>query len=244
MLRAFGPLFGEQHGDGPPAVVALPGWMRTRHDFAAVLDGLPAVALDLPGMGGATPPPSSVIGSDGYAELVAEALRASPPVVVVGHSFGGRVAVQLAAHHPEVVRALVVTGTPFKFADDLAAARPPVSYRLVRWLHRRHLISDRRMEALRQARGSADYNAAQGVMRDILVRVVNEDYSNALARIGAPIELVYGTADTAAPLAGAQRAATLVAGPCALTPLDGIGHLVPTQAPAALRAAIDRQLTS
>jgi pimeloyl-ACP methyl ester carboxylesterase len=114
VLKAFdgGRLFGSVHGVGPPAVLALHGWGRTSADFDAVLGGLDAVALDLPGFG-ATPPPAEPWGATGYAAAVAPVLgEAAGPVVVLGHSFGGRVAVHLAAAHPDEVAGLVLTGAP------------------------------------------------------------------------------------------------------------------------------------
>ena len=51
------------------------------------------------------------------------------------------------------------------------------------------------MDALRDQRGSADYRAAQGVLRSILVRVVNESYDVELAALAAgtvPLQFVVG----------------------------------------------------
>ena len=48
------------------------------------------------------------------------------------------------------------------------------------------------MEEQRRKHGSADYRDAEGVMRDTLVRLVNEDYRDLLPGISAPVELVWG----------------------------------------------------
>ena len=95
---AGGRLWGARYGTAAPWVLALHGWRRDHHDWDEVLEGLDAVALDLPGHGVAPEPPEPW-STRQYAEWVAPALRdlAGGPVVIAGHSFGARVAVQLAA---------------------------------------------------------------------------------------------------------------------------------------------------
>ena len=243
MLSALpGGLLGGRYGQPPAAVVALHGWRRTHADFDAVLDGVDGAAPDLPGFGAAAPPDRSW-GSAEYAEAVLALCSEGPPVVLAGHSFGGKVAVALAAAHPDRVKALVLTGAPVLRPPDQPRPRPPAAYRLARTLNRLGLVSDARLEARRRQRGSEDYRAATGVMRDVLVRSIAEMdeglYRQALAAITCPVELVWGALDTAAPPSVAAEVARLA--PAArVTVLDGVGHLTPTDAPAALRAAIDR----
>jgi pimeloyl-ACP methyl ester carboxylesterase len=243
MLRALGDdLFAEQHGASPARILALPGWMRPRADFRVVLDGYDALALDLPGFGGASPEPPSAIGAAGYASAVAPALDAcAERVVVLGHSFGGRVAVNLAVLRPERVAALVLTGVP-RLVEPEQTGAPSTGFRLVRWLHRQGVVSDARMEAWRRTRGSDDYRAATGVMRDVLVIAVNEHYEALLPRVACPVELVWGDDDTAAPITVAQRAAPLFGHGATLTIVPGAGHLTPLTAAPALRAALERHL--
>src|SRR5580692_1025745 len=186
MLRSFagGDLFGETWGVPPARVLALHGWRRTHSDFVGVLGPgskigpTSALALDLPGFG-ASPPPPEAWGSADYAELIARVLGEGgaglpeAPVVVLGHSFGGRVAVHLAASNPELVRALVLTGAPVARREG-PVRKPPVGFRLVRSAHRAHLVGEERMERARKRYGSADYAAAEGVMRQVLVRLLAE----------------------------------------------------------------------
>ena len=242
-LRAFDGVFAEVHGTGRPAVVALHGWGRRGSDFDAVLRGRDAVAVDLPGFG-ATPPPAAPIGASGYAALLDPVLAAVDiPVVVVGHSFGGRVAVALAAQRPDVVRGLVLTGVPLLRLRP--ARRPSVAYRMVRVAHRMGAIPDERMEHLRRTRGSVDYRAATGVMREVLVTVVNESYEDELRRITVPVAMVWGGEDREAPPEVAERArGILTEAGAAVTVevLPGVGHMVPVSAPERIAAAIDGML--
>lgn len=249
MLKAFasGRLFGESFGEGPCSVLVLHGWRRTRGDFAGMLreplEGpsgrVGALALDLPGHG-ASPEPPEAWGSPEYAAALEDVLGVlDRPVVVVGHSFGGRVAVHLAARQPEAVRGLVLTGVP------LVRLGPPpraaLGYRVVRRLARAGLVPASRLEAARERYGSDDYRAARGVMRAVLVTLLAERYETPLASLSCPVELVVGAADDVTPPAVAEAVATLV--PTARVEIvPGAGHLTPLEAPDALRAAVARLL--
>ncbi len=245
VLKTFagGRLFGAAHGTAPAAVLGLPGWARTHRDFDAVFDGLDAVAVDLPGFG-ASPEPPEAWGAAGYAEAVAPVLDdMAYPVVVLGHSFGGRVAVHLAVRRPDRVAGLVLTGVPLLRRPGSSPTKPALVYRAGRVLHRRGLLGERAMGSLRRRYGSADYRAAEGVMRQVLVRVVNETYEEQLAAITCPTELVWADDDAEVPLAVAEAAVGMLE-KASLTVVPSAGHLTPLSAPAELRAAVERQLRS
>jgi pimeloyl-ACP methyl ester carboxylesterase len=202
-----GAVLAERTGTGDPRVLALHGWARTRADWLPALSA-PALAADLPGFG-ASPPPPTGWGSRDYAELLAPVLSEGG-WTVAGHSMGGRIALHLAAGWPELVDRLVLTGVP-QMVKASSSGKPALGFRLAKKAHQLGLVSDARMEAERQKRGSADYRAATGVMRDTLVRLVNEDYRDLLGGIACPVDMVWGASDTAAPLPMAQEAATLLA---------------------------------
>jgi len=244
-LRAFGggALFGDVAGEGPPRVLAFHGWGRRGTDFAASLQGISYIALDLPGFG-ATPAFDEPQGAGGYAEAVLPVLgeMAARPILV-GHSFGGRVAVVLASRYPERIGGLVLTGVPLLRRSP--SSRPRLGYRLWRWGHRAGLVSDPRMERIRRRYGSADYRAATGVMRQTLVTAVHESYENELRMIQAPVCLVWGADDTEVPPHIAHKVKDLLTASgveVSLDVLPGVGHSVPTEAPAALREAVEEML--
>jgi pimeloyl-ACP methyl ester carboxylesterase len=243
VLRAFadGRLFGAVTGSEAPRVLALHGWARSHRDFDAVIAPagdapLPSIALDLPGFG-ASPPPPEAWGAAAYAQALGPVLgEMASPIVVLGHSFGGRVALHLAVQRPDLVNALVLTGVPLLHPVGRRARVSP-AYKLVRNLHRMRLVSEGTMEAARQRHGSDDYKAAQGIMRQVLVRSVNETYEAQLDGVRCPVHLVWGADDTAAPLEVAERAmAHLAQGD--LEVLPDVGHLTPLLIPAALRSTV------
>lgn len=242
-LRAMadGAVMARVFGTSKPQVLALHGWGRDGTDLGAALDGLPAIAIDLPGFG-YSPSPDGVWGAEEYARGLAPVLaEMRTPVVVVGHSFGGRVAVCLAARRPQCVGGLVLAGAPLvRIAPPVS---PRLSYRILRWAHRRGVVSDTRLEAWRRKRGSADYRAARGVMRDVLVKVVNESYEEQLQALSLPVHLIWGAEDREAPVDGARAAFELLrtAGcESRLEIVPGEGHDLPLSRPDVLRDAIGR----
>ncbi len=220
---------------GPePRVLALHGWARSRADLLPAVTGISALVPDLPGFG-ISPPPPRAWGSREYAEHLAPLLDEGG-WTVVGHSFGGRIAVQLAAGWPDLVSGLVLTGVPL-LRPTTARTAAPLAFRLARQLNRLGVLSDAQLEGQRRKHGSADYRHASGVMRDCLVRLVHEDYRDLLSAIASPVQLVWGAADPAAPLPMVREAqALLPRAELAVSPSSG--HLLDDGLYALLRARI------
>ena len=241
---AGGRLFGASWGSQPAPVLALHGWQRTHADFTSAFgdprftDTHGAVAVDLFGFG-ATPEPSGAWGTPEYAQQLLPLLEGGElghRITVVGHSFGGRVAVHLAQLAPERIERLVLTGVPLLDRQGRRRKAAP-AYRLGRRLHQMGLVGDDRMEALRQRYGSPDYRAAQGVMRQVFVALMTESYDDAMSAIQCPVDLVWGADDDQVPVEVAERALPMFRR-ADLRLLSGVGHLVPTEAPDALREAV------
>jgi hypothetical protein len=83
------------------------------------------------------------------------------------------------------------------------------------------------MDALRDQHGSTDYRAAHGVLRSIMVRVVNETYDaelQALAASAVPQRFVWGELDGEALTDAGRVAAERVGAPLRI--VTGAGHLL------------------
>lgn len=118
------PLLGPQ-----PSVMFIHGaandhsvWALQSRYFAH--HGWNVLAVDLPGHG-KTPAPE-LTSIEALADWCAQVLRAAGagPAVIVGHSMGSLVALELAARHPEQVAKIVLVGTafPMKVSDTLLGA--------------------------------------------------------------------------------------------------------------------------
>lgn len=123
-------LFYETKGSGAPALVFIHGWTCDHTHFTPQVEHFSGshrtVVVDLRGHG-----QSDAIGPfniEAYSDDVAwlcSALDLDHPVVT-GHSMGGMIAVQLAASHPDAVRAVVALDSPFLSPGALRAAVEPL----------------------------------------------------------------------------------------------------------------------
>lgn len=102
-------------GQGTP-VVFLHGWGLSGRTYRGALERLlehplRVLAPALPGFGGTAPLPHRPVELADYADFVdrfCATLGLDEPVICMGHSFGGGVAIVFAHRHPDRVRSLVL----------------------------------------------------------------------------------------------------------------------------------------
>ena len=216
-----------QAGNGAPVVV-LHGWGGRIESMAPVIQCLSpsfrVVTMDLPGFGEA-PVPQGAWGTPDYASFVRDVIRelGVERTHFVGHSFGAKTSLYLAATFEDLVDKLVVVGSP-----GLRTA-PSLEARVKRLLSKGartagHLGAPGRTlrDSVYRRIQSSDYREA-GPLRPILVRVVNEDLAPLLPRIRASTLLVWGSNDDAAPLAHGERMERLI-DDAGLVVFEGAGH--------------------
>jgi len=205
------------------------GWGQSGSAFqplAEILKPFWASSLiDFPGFGKSALPPETW-GTAEYADAVAEWLGALPAAkfVWVGHSFGARVGIQLAARHPGLITAMVlIAGAGLQRKRSLLE-RAQMNARVTTFkVAKRFVREGPQLDRLRQRFGSADYRQA-GAMRSVFLRAVREDLTNEAKRVDCPTLLVYGTRDTETPPEMGERLQSLI--PRAeLALLDGFTHL-------------------
>jgi pimeloyl-ACP methyl ester carboxylesterase/glycine cleavage system regulatory protein len=119
--------YGVGGANGPP-VVFLHGWALGSRAYKGAMRrltsrGCRVYAPALPSFGGTANLPRKEMNLDGYAQWVADFMAAmgiDEPALVIGHSFGGGVAIKLAHLRPDLVRYLVLLN-----AVGGVGSRPP-----------------------------------------------------------------------------------------------------------------------
>lgn len=205
-------LFYEESGNpqGNP-VVLLHGWgcnHTTVRSIAKILEpSMKVLSLDLPGHGKSSEP-QTVWGTDDFADLIIEFLKAKKieNPVLIGHSFGGRTSLAVASRFP-VLKMVLVDSAGLTPKRSLRYYYKVYSYKLLKKLALSFLGDEKGKEFIEKQvgrKGSADYKAASPRMRAIMSKCVNEDLRKRLPLIKSPTLLVWGEADTATPLNDAR----------------------------------------
>ena len=196
-------------------VIWAHGWGHSHAALAPLAEAMRPRAdswlVDLPGFG-ASPLPPGPWGTEDYADAMAEWLSRLPPKrrIWVGHSFGCRLGLQLAARHPQAVQALfLIAAAGLQPHRSLAARLRRLPRRLGFRLQRALTPEGPARDRLRERYGSSDYRTA-GAMRPVLVKAVNEDLSEVARRIRVPVVLVHGEADSESPPEIATRFHALI----------------------------------
>ncbi len=203
-----------------------------------------ALAIDLPGYGGAPGVPDL----DGFVDAVLTALG-DQAAVIVGHSMGGMVAQEVAARSPQRVRGLVLTCTSAAFgkndgawqaqfvADRLAPldaglGMPGMAARLVPGL-----VAPLASAAVRRIATEVMSRVPEATYRGALRAIAGFDRREAIARIAVPTLLLAAAHDRTAPPEVMRRMADRIAGSEYLCLADA-GHIANVEQPAAFNAAL------
>jgi pimeloyl-ACP methyl ester carboxylesterase len=236
-----GPILLLLHG----AVCDSRAWRVELDTFGDAFD---VVAWDAPGCGGSTDPPESWRMAE-FAGCAAGFLQALGvgPALVVGHSWGSTLALELALQHPDRVRALVLVGAYAGWAGSL----PPED--LQRRLDFALAAADRPdafdprsmpglfSDAMDPGR-AAELEAMMSEIRPAGTRTMalalaEADLRPRLGEIGAPTLLVAGSVDERSPLPVAEVLHRSIPG-STLVVLPGLGHECYLESPVAFEAAV------
>lgn len=231
----------EVTGSGP-VVLMTHGFGASSHMFAATVADLAtdhtAVVWDMRGHGRSESP------ADAAAYSVAASLTdmltildvvGAERAVLVGHSLGGYLSLELAIAHPHRTAALVLVDTGPGYRSDRSRDEwNEMAERYARDLDERGLDgllgSDELIAGVH--RGPAGLAlSARGVLRQTDSHVLE-----ALPSIAAPTLVVVGERDTAF-LAGSRYMADKIPG-AALAVIDGAGHAPPVSHPDAFNAVV------
>jgi pimeloyl-ACP methyl ester carboxylesterase len=235
----------ERAGEGPPLVLvhgAVSDCRVWQPQIDALADEFTVVAWDAPGCGKSEDPPESFRLLE-YADVLAGLIAALElsPAHVLGHSFGGALALELALRHPEAVARLVVAGGYAGWAGSLPATE--VKQRLAFALDIADrlpggfeptsmpgLFSEKMPDEAVAALKTIMSETRATATRSMAHALAEADLRAALPSIRIPTLLIYGDADERSPPSVAQDLHRRIP-KSRLVLLPGLGHECALESP-------------
>lgn len=188
--------------------------------LGSVPDGRLYLAPDRPGFGDSGEEPVSELQQQADALVSLLGTAPQPPVILVGYSYGGPVALRLAADHPDRVKGLLLIG---------AAADPGLEE-----IHPLQEIAALPFFEMMLPTELANANAELIELRSGL-----EELAEELTDLHLPVTIVQGTADNLVPALNAAYLRTRLPDLPATIMVEDADHFLPWSHPALLTEALD-----
>lgn len=247
----------ELEGKGPP-LVFLHGFFGDhrvwRHQLD-LADQFTVVAWDAPGCGGSSLPPPSFQMAD-YADTLARfigSLGLARPHLV-GNSFGGTLALELAIRHPTIARSLVpansYAGWSGSFPQEVVATRLsqslpdlelPAEQVVAKWIPA--FVTTAAPASAVEELGTIISDFDPDGMRVMIRALAEADLRQGLSGITLPTLLIWGGQDVRSPISVGEDLRARIPG-SRLVVIDGAGHLSQVEAPERFNAEVRAFLRS
>lgn len=226
------------NGAGRKQILILHGWGSSIKSWKKVQNdlygyGFEVIVPDMPGFGESDPPPAPWNGEAYVNWLLGfiESQKLKTPINIVGHSFGGGLAIKLAVEYPGLVDHLILIGAARmgqkrkfrkKIFNIIARAG-----RLIAFVPGFELV---RKGFYKFVVGSRDYERTTGDMRETIKIILKENLSTQVHKIKSPTMIIWGNKDRATPIEDAYFLNREIKG-SSLEIIAGHGHALNIESP-------------
>lgn len=221
-------------------IIILHGWGLGGSKFSGLASefsklGYQVFNPDLPGFGRAKAPERPFTLTD-YAGFLLNFYKKNglSKAILVGHSFGGRVALKFSQLYPAFVKCLVLTGAPGftpiarkKLLLFIVLAKIAGVFFLMPPFN---LIASSVRKWYYYFVGARDYFRAEGPMRQTFKNIVREELVSAMQAVSQPCLLVWGEKDFIIPVKIAQKMLGVIRN-SKLIVVSGADHGLPFRQP-------------
>ncbi|MCK9578311.1 alpha/beta hydrolase [bacterium] len=176
-------------------------WLKTAIILAE--NGYNSVLLDLPGFG-ETPPPQEIWGTDEYVSFLNSFKKEMglPKIFLLGHSFGGALALKYTAKHESEIKKLILCDAAvirkerLNFRQKTAKFLSKMGSKIVSRTPFYHVFE----KIAYKLAGTYDYYRANPIMREIFKKIIIDDMSDLAETIKIPVLILWGEIDKATPI--------------------------------------------
>ena len=195
-------------------IIILHGWGHNGDLWAQLAHqlGKSAMSIDMPGFG-KEPLVKDDWGVPDYAKWVEKKISKYTNVVLIGHSFGGRISAEIASKNPKYLKGLILSGAPCIYRPTFSTQIKIIVYKSLKFLIPRNY---------RKLFYSGDLKEA-GKLQKILRKVIHFDQTEQLKKIKTKTLLLWGENDSDVPLRIAREMNDLISN-SELEIIENAGH--------------------
>lgn len=184
-------------------IIILHGWTYSTEKWQIFLDilekkGFELIMLHVPGL---TSENDKVWRTEDYVNWLYEKIeKEKTKVVILGHSNGGRIALNFAIKYPEKVEKLILIDSAGIYHNELPLALKRVIFRTLAKWGKKITGSNMLKNSLYKFIGESDYNNASVNMKQTMLNLLNSDKSLKIGNIQTPTLIIWGGEDKITPL--------------------------------------------
>jgi len=197
--------YGKKDGK---SIVLLHGWGQNTKMMdplgKALADDFYITNIDLPGFGQSDEPKTELSIAE-YYEIIKELLtnlKINNPIII-GHSFGGKIAIYYAAKAP--VQKLILLASPFRATNKKPTFKAKALKTAAKMPGLKPLA-----DKMKNKIGSSDYRNASPIMKKVLVNTIHTDLTKEMKTIKSPTLLIWGTLDADVNIEDGKYAQTII----------------------------------
>lgn len=234
-------------------ILILHGWNLSAAKFYPLENeltqhGYKVYCPDLPGFGQSKIPSKPLYLSD-YADYVNKFIRKNKlsEVIIIGHSFGGRISIKLASENPKYLRALILAGAP----GIVPVPRSKIIFflyiakigNLIFSIPLLNLFKNKARKILYRTAKATDFYNTDKNMRETFKNIVKEKLELYLPQVDSPTLLLWGEKDGIVPVGIAIRMNKLIK-KSVLVRIDDAKHGLPWTHPKIFTTEVEKFLKS
>ncbi|MEK7517427.1 MAG: alpha/beta hydrolase [Patescibacteria group bacterium] len=121
-------------------------------------------------------------------------------VVLIGHSNGGRIALNFAIKYPQKLDRLILIDSGGVYHDDLGIRTKRFIFKGIAQIGKKLSSSEKLRSFLYRVIGESDYKNASPTMRQTMINLINSDKSLSLDKIIVKTLIIWGENDEITPL--------------------------------------------
>lgn len=194
--------YREENAQNEKVITLLHGWKVDLEIWESVITSLNdyrIIRLDLPGFGKSDMPSKAWDVSD-YAKFLNEFLEKLdiPKTILIGHSFGGRIAIKFSVLCPDKVSKLILVDSGGIRLKSFRIFFAFISAKLGKIFFLLPLVrvkKDEYKEKFYKAIKAGDYLEQNPILKKTFLKIIAEDLRGEAAKINSPTLIIWGEKD-------------------------------------------------